>query len=313
MNRRLAGAAIALLSTQLMGFAPFSTDPVRDGNRLYKEGKYDEAKSKYGEALVDDPDSPLLNFNMGDAHYKAGNFADAVASYSRVATGGDVSTEAAVAFNIGNAHFQNAVAQESEKPQDALKSYAEALVAYRRAVGADPAHTADARYNYELSLKKLKDLQKKLEEQKQQDQQQQQDQPQDQQPQDQQPQDQQQDQQQAQDQQQEQPSDDQAGQDQPEEKEQPEQKDQPQGEDPAQPEDQDQPQQAQQPQGGEPGEEPQGEEQGQATAAEKAGEKTQAQREAAALIDMAADEELQPDEFARKVQGAGVVEPAQDW
>ena len=36
-------------------------------------------------------------------------------------------------------------------------------------------------------------------------------------------------------------------------------------------------------------------------------------QEAAALIDTAKNDELQPDEFARQVQGATVAEPAQDW
>ena len=37
------------------------------------------------------------------------------------------------------------------------------------------------------------------------------------------------------------------------------------------------------------------------------------QQEAAALIDTAKNDELQPDEFARQVQGGVVAEPAQDW
>jgi len=59
-------------------------DRIAEGNRLFKQGKFDDAIGKYGEALVDNPDSPLLNFNMGDANYKAGKYAEAMASYSRV-------------------------------------------------------------------------------------------------------------------------------------------------------------------------------------------------------------------------------------
>ena len=39
-------------------------------NRLYKEGKYDQALSLYSRALIVSPDSVRLNFNIGAANYK---------------------------------------------------------------------------------------------------------------------------------------------------------------------------------------------------------------------------------------------------
>ncbi len=56
-----------------------------------------------------------------------------------------------------------------------MKIYAEALVAYRRAIGAAP-NDPDPKFNYELTVKKLEELQKKLEEQQKQQEQQKQDQ-----------------------------------------------------------------------------------------------------------------------------------------
>jgi tetratricopeptide (TPR) repeat protein len=89
---RQAKALLLAFSAFILFLAPVpchawlnpTRDRIAEGNRLFKQGKFDDAIGKYGEALVDNPDSPLLNFNMGDANYKAGKYAEAMASYSRV-------------------------------------------------------------------------------------------------------------------------------------------------------------------------------------------------------------------------------------
>ncbi len=75
---------LLLLAPLCLAWMNPTRDRIAEGNRLFKNGKFDEAISKYGEVLVDHPDSPLLNFNMGDAHYKAGKYAEAAASFARV-------------------------------------------------------------------------------------------------------------------------------------------------------------------------------------------------------------------------------------
>lgn len=267
-------------------------DRIAEGNRLFKEDKFDEATSKYGEALVDHPESPLLNFNMGDANYKAGKLAEAAASFARVRPSDDDPKRVLrSAYNAANVQYRIGAAAEKEKPQDALAAYATALAGYRRVLGSDSTDR-DAKFNYEFVSKKLEELKKRLEEQQQQQQQQQQQPQQDQQPQKDEAQQQQneqqpQDQQQAGQQEQQQPADDKK-----ENAEQP----QPQaGEE-----------QARQDEGQPPP--PAG------AAAEAAGEKKDmSPQEAAALIDTAKNDELQPQEFARQVQGARVAEPLQDW
>jgi Ca-activated chloride channel family protein len=295
-------------------------NPTRDriaaANQLFKQGKYEEALTKYGDVLVDHPDSPLLNFNMGDANYKAGKYAEAIASFSRVRSDDQATTRAAkTAYNIGNAEYRLAAAAEAEKPHDALKGYAAALVAYRRAIVANPADQ-DAKFNYEYVTKKIDDLKKKLEEQQKQQQQQKDQQQQDQQQQDQQKQDQQQQADQQKDQQQEQqqqPDQQQQQAEQKDEQQQAEQKAQQQ--DQGQ-QDKDAQQQAAQEQQQDGDQKDQEKQEAAAAAAGASGNEKQdkmSRQEAAALIDTAKNDELRPDEFARQVQGGRVAEPAQDW
>lgn len=277
-------------------------DPTRDriaeANRLFKQGKYDDAITKYGESLVDDPDSSLLNFNMGDANYKAGKYAEAINSFARVRAAEDQPKRIAkTAFNVGNAEYRLAAAAEASKPQDALKAYALALAAYRRALGADPMDQ-DAKFNYEFVTKKIDDLKKRLEEQKkQQDQQQQQ-------------QDQQKDQQQQADQQQDQQQQDQQQKDQQQQQAQQDQQQADQQKDAQQKQEQqaagdqkDQQQEAEQQQAGG----------GQAAGASGDKKDQMSPQEAAALIDTAKNDELAPEDFARQAQGGVVAEPSQDW
>jgi Ca-activated chloride channel family protein len=280
----LALACVAALCRAWMNPA---RERIAEGNRLFDQGKFDDAITKYGEALVDDPESPVLNFNMGAANYKAGKYEEAMASFSRVRPEDKHPQRLAkAAYNAGNVQYRLGAAMEAERPQDALKLYAGALVEYRRALGTDPTDR-DAKFNYEFVGKKIEDLKKKLEEQQQQEQDKQQDQQQAEQQENQQQDDQQQQQSDQQDQQQQAQKDaaeEQAGSD----------------------EKQEQQQAAQQQEGAQ-----QQAEQEATTAGQKKDEMSP--QEAAALIDTARNDEVQPEEFARRVQGGAVAEPAQDW
>jgi len=276
IGRRVSLAAVALAAVSVGWLDPYAK--AREAARLYAAGKYDDAVASYNEALTDQPDSPLLHFNLGDAAYKQGKYTDALNAFQQVPTSDvDPARTARVAYNMGNAKYRLGEAAEASDAKAALGLYAEALVAYRHAMGAAP-DDIDIKFNHEFVEKKIADLKKKLEEQqKQQDQQKQQN-----------SQDQQNQQNQQGDQQQQQG---QQPQDQPKSDTQQQQAEQQKGEPKSA-----QQENAPQPAGG-------GE--------RKDGEMTQ--QEAAALLDSQRAQEVQPDEVTKRIQGAVVAEPAQDW
>lgn len=316
--RALAIVAMAFVLTGA-AWGPAWLDPhatAREASRLYADGKFDEAAAKYREALIDDPDSPLLQYNLADAAYRAAKYDDAVAALGKVPTSdADPARTARVAYNLGNAKYRLGAAAEASNPQQALALWAEALVAYRRAMGADPSDE-DPKFNHELVEKKIADLRKKLEEQQKekqdekQDEQQQQQEKQDQQ----QPQDQQQG-----DEQQQKPQDgerqEQAEQ-QPEEQEkhgdEQEQAEQKPDEQPGEQEPQEPPQQAGEPPPQEPSDGQPGADGGESVAGEKTDE-DMSEREAEALLDGQRDHEMRPDEMMRQMQRGRVAEPREDW
>ena len=331
--RSLLLAAALVAATSLAWLDPHQ--PVRDANRLYDEGKYDDAAAAYNAALVDHPDSADLHFNLGDATYKQGKYDGAVAAFQKVETNADPKRASRVAYNVGNAMYRQGQALEQSDPQKALGLYGEALASYRRALGLTP-DDEDTKFNHELVTKHIDDLKKKLEEQKKEQDQKKQDQQQqkDQQQQDQQKQDQQQQGDQQKDQ--EQKADSQktgrhsvarpetgparatgstaattaaAG---------PSQQDQQQagGEDQQKKDDQQKQDQAEG--GGQPNEQQAGEQQkgepaGDAVAGEKKKDGELSKGEAAAILDSQRGEEVSPEDVIKKLQGARVAEPAQDW
>lgn len=270
--------AIGALAFATMGFLDFSRGPAAEGNELFRQGEYEKALNKYGEALVDEPESPRLNFNMGGAHYKLGNHEEAVASFARVRDVAEGENRTAkVAYNIGNSQFRLAEAQEAEDPQKALEGYALAMAAYRRALGVDPGDE-DAKFNYEFARKRLEDLKKWLEEQEKKEQEQN-------------------------------PQNEQ----QPEPEEQEDQGEQQPQQQEAEDKPQPDPQQQEQARDEGDREEPEQGQQGDSAEDESERGEEMNRREAAALVDMAGDEELRPEEFTHQMHGAVVGEPAQDW
>ena len=274
MSRR----AVLLLALSFLLCGASWIDPhakAREAARLYTSGDFDASSTKYNEALVEDPDSTLLHYNLGASAYKEGKFEDSIKAYAQTPSA-DI---ADVAYNIGNAKYELGAAAEASEPEKTLGLYAEAIAAYRRSMGADPTDQ-DAKFNHELVTRKLAELQKKLEEQKQ-EQQQEQDQDQ-----------QQQEQEQKQDQQSDQPQDEQqAQQDKKDEQEQSKPGEAKEGE----PEQQ-APSDAEQQAAGTP---------------EPAGEMTE--QEAKALLDAARDQEARPEDIMQRMQPAGVLEPSEDW
>jgi len=251
---------------------------AREAARLYAAGEYEAAAGRYNEALIDEPDSALLHFNLGAAEYRRGRHDAAVRAF------GTLPDDSQALYNAGNALFRQGEAAAAEKPDEALARWGQALVAYRRAIAADPGDE-DAKFNYEWVQRKIDELQAKREEQQnQQEQQQQQDGEQ-------------------QDRQQENGQKD--AQQEPEEQEGEQQDDEP-------PDEQARQGDEQQPQGGEPRAEDEPPAASNADAPAQPIDGRMTREQAAALLDGERGEELQPEEVVRRQLGGGGV-PAQDW
>ena len=139
---RLVGMAmLACIGLPSLAAAQPGRGAVDAGNRLYDEGRYEEAHEQYLEALREAPDSPIVPFNDGNALYRTEELQRATESYRQAVESGDPAVEAQAWYNLGNALYR----QQQLEP---------ALEAYKEALRRNPADT-DAKHNFEVALEQL--------------------------------------------------------------------------------------------------------------------------------------------------------------
>ncbi|MBS1596736.1 MAG: tetratricopeptide repeat protein [Bacteroidetes bacterium] len=54
---------------------------IRQGNRNYKQKKFDESQADYQKALTKSPDNPNAYYNLGNSQFRKNSFDDAVKSF----------------------------------------------------------------------------------------------------------------------------------------------------------------------------------------------------------------------------------------
>jgi Ca-activated chloride channel homolog len=135
---------------------------VRQGNALFKEQKFDAARNQYQDALLEDPNSPLIQFNIGDVTYKIKDYQKAMESFQKTLNTKDAQLQSKTYYNTGNTLYR-------------LNKLPESILAYQEALKLNP-NDQDAKYNLEFVRNKLKENSKPQQQnqQNQQDQQKQQ-------------------------------------------------------------------------------------------------------------------------------------------
>ena len=127
---------------------------VKDGNILYNKGEYEKALRQYEEALVDSPDSDIVNYDIGAALYKNENYEAAVNHFEKSLLSDDEELGQKASYNLGNAEYRVAVEKESESLEEAIRLVKQSLRHYERALEMEP-DDEDAKHNYEFVKKEL--------------------------------------------------------------------------------------------------------------------------------------------------------------
>ncbi|WP_420265536.1 tetratricopeptide repeat protein [Candidatus Magnetominusculus dajiuhuensis] len=138
---------------------------VSEGNRLNREGKYDEAIKKYDEAIKKTPESDVLNYNAGTAWYNKGDYQKALGHFIKSMSTKNPDIETRSTYNAGNSHYMIGKSIEEKNPSEAMASFENALQHYKRAIELNDTDT-DARRNYELTNKKIQQLKEQQKDQK---------------------------------------------------------------------------------------------------------------------------------------------------
>jgi Ca-activated chloride channel homolog len=147
--------------------APGPTGPAKkydDPVEAFADGAYDQALQGFTDAQVENPEDVGLMLDVGSAHYKMANYAEAEKAFGRAALSGEPKYKGQALYNLGNNAYKQG------KLEDAIRFYQAALE-------VDP-NDEDAKFNIEFVRDEIRrrqeEAQKRQEQQQQQGQDQQQ-------------------------------------------------------------------------------------------------------------------------------------------
>ena len=143
-----------------------------DGEKAFQKGDYAKAEQEYRQAAAKSPDKPVLQFNLGAAAYKSGNFDAAAQSFAKAMKTDDLKLQQDDYYNLGNTQYRIGQKTEQANTQETIKNWEQAVQSYEAALQLK-TDDADAKYNRDLVKRKLEELKKQQQKQNQQNNQQQ--------------------------------------------------------------------------------------------------------------------------------------------
>ncbi len=115
----------------------------KTGNRLFEQGKFQDAEKAYLDAQASMPGRPELSYNLGNSLIKQQKYDQALQALAQAVSKGDKGLQARGYYNVGNALFDMGKLKESAQ-------------SYIRSLRLNPADM-DAKHNLELALKKMQE------------------------------------------------------------------------------------------------------------------------------------------------------------
>lgn len=129
----------------------------------YNQGDFDGAVENFREELKHDPNSPRINFNLGDAAYRLHQYDEAFEAYSKAMVSSDPSLQEKAYYNAGNTLFEEG--NHAQDLEQQLSNYYDARYQYHQALDRNPGDE-QAKKNLNLLEERIKDAEKEKEEQR---------------------------------------------------------------------------------------------------------------------------------------------------
>lgn len=144
--------ALYFVLCTFMCFSQVEKKFIRDGNKNYSDGKYEDAEKSYQKALEKNAASFYGKFNKADALYRQKKFEEAAQQFGSIATGeNDKNLKAQAFHNLGNSLLQSQKLKES-------------VDAYKNALRNNPGDE-DTRKNLAYAMKMLQQQQQQQQKQ----------------------------------------------------------------------------------------------------------------------------------------------------
>ena len=136
----------------------------------YNQGDFDKALENFREEQKHNPDSPTINFNLGDANYRLQKYDEAFEAYSKAMVSSDPVLQEEAYYNAGNSLFMEG--NHAQDLEQQLSNYYDARYQYNQALNRNPGDE-QAKKNLQLLEERIKDAEKQKEEEQQRQQKQQ--------------------------------------------------------------------------------------------------------------------------------------------
>lgn len=145
--RAVLFAVVGVLVNLSISKAESLASKNKEGNRLYSQGKYEEAEKTYLDAEVNSPGKPEILYNLGNSLVKQKKYSQGIQALRQSISKGDQGIKESSWYNTGDALFS-------------MGNYRDSAEAFIQALKLDPADK-DAKHNLELALLKLKQQEQK--------------------------------------------------------------------------------------------------------------------------------------------------------
>ena len=136
----------------------------QSAEKAYGQGNFAQARQEYAATAARRPTDARLQFNLGAAAYKTGDFAGAARSFETGLKTDQVPVQQESYYNLGNTQYRLGQQAEKTDPQQITKLWQQAVKSYDAALQIKPGD-ADAKFNRDLVETKLEQLKKQQQEQ----------------------------------------------------------------------------------------------------------------------------------------------------
>jgi Ca-activated chloride channel family protein len=150
--------AALLLGVATAGMSRAWASPL-SAQDAYEHAQYSKAQRDYAQSLKQDPNRTRLQFNLGAAAYKAGDFTTAASAFTSALRTREIPLQQSAYYNLGNALFRQGEKGLSADPQATIKTWQQSLGAYDTALQIRPTD-GDAKFNRGVVQRRLDELQR---------------------------------------------------------------------------------------------------------------------------------------------------------